>query len=48
MIVSMISIVFPNIFELVGMMEHNHPRTQLQWQLARLAVYGLHINWRQF
>jgi len=32
---SLITTIFPNIFELVGMLENYHPRKQLRWQLAR-------------
>lgn len=32
---SLITTIFPNIFELIGMLENYHPRKQLRWQLAR-------------
>jgi hypothetical protein len=34
-VLSLISILFPNFFELVGLLEQYHPRRQLRWQLAR-------------
>ena len=34
-VMSLITTIFPNIFELIGMMEKYHPRRQLRWQLAR-------------
>ena len=34
-ILSPISILFPNFFELIGLLENYHPRRQLRWQLAR-------------
>lgn len=32
---SLITTIFPNLFELVGLLENYHPRKQLRWQLAR-------------
>ncbi|XP_022249260.1 LOW QUALITY PROTEIN: transmembrane channel-like protein 2 [Limulus polyphemus] len=40
-VVSFISIVFPNLFELIGMLEQYHPRVQLRWQLARILMLYL-------
>lgn len=34
-VVSAISMIYPNLFDLIGIMERYHPRVQLQWQLAR-------------
>ncbi|OXA56807.1 Transmembrane channel-like protein 3 [Folsomia candida] len=35
---SLITTIFPNIFELIGLLENYHPRKQLRWQLARIMV----------
>ncbi|XP_076358957.1 transmembrane channel-like protein 3 [Tachypleus tridentatus] len=40
-VVSFISIIFPNLFELIGMLEQYHPRVQLRWQLARILMLYL-------
>ncbi|XP_046454543.1 transmembrane channel-like protein [Daphnia pulex] len=40
-ILSLISIIFPNIFELIGILEKYHPRRQLRWQLARIMILNL-------
>ena len=39
---SLITMLFPNIFELVGMLENYHPRKQLRWQLARSGLVAAH------
>ncbi|KAH9378528.1 hypothetical protein HPB48_015022 [Haemaphysalis longicornis] len=41
LVVSMISIVYPNLFDVIGMMENYHPRIQLRWQLARILILYL-------
>ncbi|XP_075734138.1 transmembrane channel-like protein 1 [Rhipicephalus microplus] len=41
LVVSMISIVYPNLFDLIGLMEQYHPRIQLRWQLARILILYL-------
>ncbi|KAI6226942.1 TMC domain-containing protein [Aphelenchoides besseyi] len=41
-IVSFVTLVFPNLFELVGHIEGHHPRTALRWHLAR--VFLLYIT----
>ena len=41
LVMSLITTIFPNIFELIGMLEKYHPRRQLRWQLAR---YTLHVT----
>ena len=35
LVVSGIGIIFPNIFDIIGMMESYHPRITLRWQLGR-------------
>ncbi|CAK1554682.1 unnamed protein product [Leptosia nina] len=40
-VVSIISIVFPIFFELLGIFEHFHPRKQLRLQLARIMLLNL-------
>lgn len=41
---SLITTIFPNIFELVGMLENYHPRKQLRWQLARFVAWIIKIK----
>ncbi|EEC08501.1 conserved hypothetical protein, partial [Ixodes scapularis] len=41
LVVSMISNVYPNLFDVIGLMEQYHPRIQLRWQLARILVLYL-------
>ncbi|XP_019618973.1 PREDICTED: transmembrane channel-like protein 3, partial [Branchiostoma belcheri] len=41
MVVSIITMVFPVFFDLIGQMEKYHPRVMLQWQLARIMVLNL-------
>ncbi|CAN7938954.1 unnamed protein product, partial [Ixodes hexagonus] len=41
LVVSMISIVYPNLFDIIGLLEQYHPRIQLRWQLARILVLYL-------
>ncbi|GIX83795.1 transmembrane channel-like protein 3 [Caerostris extrusa] len=38
LVVSFISILFPNLFDMIGMAEY-HPRVQLRWQLARILLF---------
>lgn len=38
---SMISFIFPMLFELLGLMEYYHPRMQLRLQLARIMILNL-------
>ncbi|XP_076316361.1 transmembrane channel-like protein 1 [Tachypleus tridentatus] len=40
-VVSSISVIYPNLFELIGLIEQYHPRVQLRWQLARILVLYL-------
>ncbi|XP_045458452.1 transmembrane channel-like protein [Melitaea cinxia] len=40
-VVTVISIMFPVLFELLGFFEHYHPRKQLRLQLARIMVLNL-------
>ncbi|XP_023232918.1 transmembrane channel-like protein 2-B isoform X1 [Centruroides sculpturatus] len=40
-VVSGISIIFPNLFEMIGIIEKYHPRVQLRWQLARILILNL-------
>lgn len=40
-VMSLISFVFPMLFELVGLMEYYHPRMQLRLQLARIMILNL-------
>ncbi|CAM1328627.1 TMC3 (predicted), partial [Pycnogonum litorale] len=40
-VVSMISTVYPSFFDLIGLLEHYHPRQQLRWQLARILILYL-------
>ncbi|KAG1692289.1 Transmembrane channel-like protein 3 [Nymphon striatum] len=40
-VVSMISTVYPSFFDIIGLMEHYHPRQQLRWQLARILILYL-------
>jgi len=37
LVVAGIGIVYPNIFNLIGMVEAYHPGVQLRWQLARFV-----------
>ncbi|CAL1277667.1 unnamed protein product [Larinioides sclopetarius] len=41
LVVSFISILFPNLFDMIGMAEKYHPRVQLRWQLARILLLYL-------
>ena len=38
---SLITVVFPSIFDVIGLMEKYHPRINLRWQLARILVLYL-------
>ncbi|XP_069175841.1 LOW QUALITY PROTEIN: transmembrane channel-like protein [Procambarus clarkii] len=38
---TLISMVYPNIFDVVGLLEVRHPRNQLQWQLGRIMALNL-------
>ena len=41
---SLITAIFPSIFDLIGLMEKYHPRVNLRWQLARiLLLYFLNL-----
>ncbi|GAB6023369.1 hypothetical protein CHUAL_008165 [Chamberlinius hualienensis] len=40
-VISLISLLYPNFFDLIGLLEHNHPRTQLRFQLARIMILYL-------
>ncbi|XP_077301771.1 transmembrane channel-like [Arctopsyche grandis] len=40
-VMSLISYIFPNFFELLGLFENYHPRRQLRIQLARIMVLNL-------
>ncbi|XP_078604409.1 transmembrane channel-like protein 1 isoform X3 [Branchiostoma floridae x Branchiostoma japonicum] len=41
MVVSIITMVFPVFFDLIGEMEKYHPRVMLRWSLARVMVLNL-------
>ena len=41
LVVAGVGIVYPNIFNLIGMVESYHPGVQLKWQLARILVLNL-------
>lgn len=41
MVMSFISIVFPMLFEILGLLEYYHPRMQLRLQLARIMILNL-------
>lgn len=38
---SLITALFPSIFEILGMIEKYHPRINLRWSLARILVLYL-------
>lgn len=38
---SLITALYPSLFDLIGMMEKYHPRVNLRWQLARITVLYL-------
>jgi hypothetical protein len=40
-VLSLISFVFPMLFEILGLMEYYHPRMQLRLQLARIMILNL-------
>ncbi|XP_064086907.1 transmembrane channel-like protein 2 [Macrobrachium nipponense] len=40
-ILTLISFVYPNLFDLVGLLELRHPKNQLQWQLGRIMALNL-------
>ena len=40
-VMSLITAIFPSIFDLIGLMEKYHPRINLRWQLARILVLYL-------
>lgn len=40
-VMSMISFIFPMLFEVLGLMEYYHPRMQLRLQLARIMILNL-------
>ena len=35
---SLITAIFPSIFDLIGLMEKYHPRVNLRWQLGRILL----------
>ncbi|XP_070532227.1 transmembrane channel-like protein 1 isoform X2 [Ptychodera flava] len=37
-VVTLITLICPSVFEIIGAMEGYHPRVTLQWQLARIMV----------
>ncbi|XP_035217133.1 transmembrane channel-like protein 1 isoform X2 [Stegodyphus dumicola] len=41
LVVSFISLLFPNLFDMIGIAEKYHPRVQLRWQLARILLLYL-------
>ncbi|KPJ00551.1 Transmembrane channel-like protein 3 [Papilio xuthus] len=41
LVVTAISLTFPVFFDLLGLLEHNHPRKQLRLQLARIMLLNL-------
>lgn len=41
MVMSFISLVFPMLFEILGLLEYYHPRIQLRLQLARIMILNL-------
>jgi transmembrane channel-like protein len=43
-VLSLITYVFPTLFELLGMLENYHPRKQLRLQLARWGVTFLPLD----
>lgn len=51
-VMSLISFIFPMLFELVGLIEYYHPRMQLRLQLARIMILNLlnlySLIWAQF
>ncbi|CAH1785369.1 unnamed protein product [Owenia fusiformis] len=40
-VIALITLIYPSIFDFIGMMEKYHPRVQLRWQLARILVLYL-------
>lgn len=40
-VMTLISFIFPMLFELLGLMEYYHPRMQLRLQLARIMILNL-------
>ncbi|GLV33912.1 Transmembrane channel-like [Carabus blaptoides fortunei] len=40
-VISLITMIFPNFFEILGFLEHYHPRKQLRLQLARIMALNL-------
>ncbi|RWS08508.1 transmembrane channel-like protein 3 [Dinothrombium tinctorium] len=41
LVVAGISNVFPNLFNIIALLEDHHPRIQLRWQLARILVLNM-------
>ncbi|CAG0882363.1 unnamed protein product [Darwinula stevensoni] len=41
LVVTAIGLLFPKLFDWIGMMEKRHPRQHLRWQLARILVLNL-------
>lgn len=40
-VMSMISITIPNVFEVIGLLEQYHPRKAMRWMLARIMALNL-------
>ena len=40
-VMSLISIVVPNFFDLIGLLEQYHPRKAMRWILARIMALNL-------
>lgn len=40
-VMSMISMIVPNFFDLIGLLESYHPRKAMRWMLARIMALNL-------